>query len=163
MASEDRAAGFVADFAIVPAVGDTAAPTIAEITAGVRLECVASSLDTPRSANVVDISAVCDQESLNTRGTVDNGPITLEVFREFDGVDAGWAALVEGDTAKFLVVCRAGFTGAAGIPAVADIVDVYPVQVVTRSPETINRSDGQAFTATLSQPATPAFDSVVAA
>ncbi len=46
-------------------------------------------------------------------------------------------------------MCRAGFSGVGGIAATGDVVDVYTVQVVSRSPVGPVKGDGQRFETTL--------------
>lgn len=153
MAITDRKTGSVADIALIPACSDTTAPTVAEITAGDRLECyIVDSIDTPRSGRTTDISSLCERETYNIATTVENGDITATLWREFDGTDTAWTAL--DDTAatpvtQYLVVCRGGFSGTAGAPATGDNVDVYTVQVSSRSPEPPTKTEAQRFSVTL--------------
>ena len=164
MAITDRSSGGVLDVAIIPACSDTAAPTVAEITAGTRLETyLVGGLKFPRSANSADVSSVADRESFNISTSIQNGDITGTFWREFDGTDAAWAAL--DDTAdpvvtQYLVVCSGGFTSSK--PTAADIVDVYTIHVATREAEPGGKDDPQRFNSTMTVLGT-AFDGAVAA
>ena len=151
MAQSDRRTGSVVDVAFGSAL-TVAAPTVAEITAMTRLECfiVGDGIDTPRSGSTIDISSLCERDNYDIAGVITNGPITATLWREFDGTDTAWAAL--DDTADppdtdYLVICRAGFTGVAGAPVAADEVDVYTVQIVSRSPSAPSKTEAQRFDA----------------
>jgi len=154
MAITDRKTGSVADVALAPTVSDTTGPTVAEITAGTRLETyiVGDGISTPRSGATTDISSLAERETYNIATTITNGDITMSLWREFDGTDAAWTALddsADPPTTQYLIVARGGFSGAAGAPVATDECDVYTVQVVSRSPSPPNKNDGQSFEATL--------------
>ena len=155
MAITDRQTGSTVDVAFGIPVVTAGAPTVAEIGALDRLECfIVDSIDTPRSGSTVDISALCQRETFNVAATIENGDISMTLWREFDGTDTAWAALDDSATVPVtasLVLCRAGFTGAGDPPAsvAADVVDIYTVQVVSRSPVGPSKTEGQRFEVTL--------------
>jgi len=166
LAKTDRRTGSVVDVALAPAVSDTAAPTVAEISAGTRLEdYIVGSFSTPRSGSAAEIGGLSDRETFYIAATIDNGTVTIPMWREFDGTDTAWAALddtANPPTNQYLVVSRAGFTGAAGAPVSTDVCDVYTVQVISRQPADPDKTAGQQFEAVLAV-SDVAFDSVVAA
>lgn len=166
MAKTDRRTGSVVDMAFGSSALTVSAPTVAQINALTRIECyTVDTVDTPRSGSTTDISALCERETFNIAATIENGDITGTFWREFDGTDAAWAlfddSAVPPET-QYLVVCRGGFSGAAGVAASGNIVDVYTVQVVSRSPMAPTKTDGQRFEVTMSVVAV-VFDEVVAA
>lgn len=152
MAITDRRTGSVVDIAyLTSAPSDLDAPTVAEITAGTRLECyVTDSFETPRSGSTAEISGLCTREMFHIPATIDNGNVSIPMWREFDGTDAAWA-LADDTTVPpataYLVVCRAGFSGASGAPATGDTVDTYTVQIVSREPAGPSKTEGQQFVA----------------
>lgn len=164
MTKTDRRTGSVVDMAFGSSTVTVTAPTVTQINALERIECyTVDTVDTPRSGSTTDISSLCERETFNIAATIENGDITGTFWREFDGTDTAWALF--DDTAnppetQYLVVCRGGFSGAAGIAATGDIVDVYTVQVVSRSPVAPTKGDGQRFEVTMSVVAV-AFDEVV--
>ena len=111
-----------------------------------------AGITTPRAGNETDISSLNTNDNFSIPTTKTNGPITIEAWREFDGTDAAWAALADTTTppaTQYLVVCRGGFSGAAGAPATGDTVDTYTVQVSSREPGPVDKENGQMFAATL--------------
>lgn len=166
MAITDRRTGSVFDAAFGSSSVTVAAPTVAEIEALDRIECyIVDTIDTPRSGSTTDISALCERETFNIAATIENGDITATLWREFDGTDTAWALFDDSanpPTTNYLVVCRGGFTGTAGAPLAADDVDVYTVQVVSRSPVGPDKTEGQRFEVTLAVTAVT-FDAAVAA
>jgi len=150
MAAADRKSGLYADYAIGTSTVTLTAPTVAEINALTRLECgLVDGFDLPREGSTIDISGLCDSSSRKQRGPSDNGDGSAEAYREFDGTDAYWAACDDDPTVgtQTLVRCPAGFSG-AGDPAIAatgDLVDLYTVEVIARSPMQETRSDAQRF------------------
>ena len=165
MANTDRRTGSVFDAAFGSTSVTVAAPTVAEIEALTRIECyVVDTIDTPRSGSTTDISALCERETFNIAATIENGDITSTFWREFDGTDTAWTLFDDSanpPTTNYLVICRGGFSGAAGISATGDDVDVYTVQIVSRSPMGPDKSEGQRFEVTMAVTAVT-FDATVA-
>lgn len=153
MAKTDRRTGSVVDMAFGSSAVTVSAPTVAQINALTRIECyTVDSVDTPRSGSTTDVSALCERETYNIAATIENGDITGTFWREFDGTDTAWTLFDDSanpPTTQYLVVCRGGFTGAAGIAASGNTVDVYTVQVVSRSPVAPTKADGQRFEVTM--------------
>lgn len=150
MAVADRQNGSVADIRFgASGIASTSAPTVAEVSALTAIECgVVDGPDTPRSGSQIDLSALCDEVDRQKAGNISEGPITATLYREFDGTDAYWA-LFDDATAgsQHLVICRSGFTG--GTPTVADVVDVFTVEVMARSEVAPARNESQRFTVEL--------------
>lgn len=166
MAIEDRRTGSVFDAAFGSTTVTASAPTVAQINALTRIECyIVDTLDTPRSGSTTDISGLCSRETFNIAATITNGDISTTMWREFDGTDTAWALFDDSanpPTNQTLVICRGGFSGAAGIAASGDNVDVYSVQVVSRAPAGPAKGDGQRFEVMMAVTAVD-FDVTVAA
>ena len=154
MAITDRRTGSVVDMAFGSSTVTLTAPTVAEVNALDRIECyVVDTVDTPRSGSTTDISGLCQRESFTIATTVTNDNITGTFWREFDGTDTAWALFDDSANPPVnntLVICRGGFSGAAGIAATGDTTDLYTVQVVSRSPVGPSKTDGQRFEVTMS-------------
>ena len=149
MAKTDRRTGSVFDVAFGSTTITVAAPTVTQINALDRIECyIVDTVDTPRSGSTTDICSLCERETFNIAATISNDDITGTFWREFDGTDTAWALFDDSanpPTTNYLVICRGGFSGAAGIAATGDNVDVYTVQIVSRSPMGPDKSEGQRF------------------
>ena len=151
MAVTDRQANATIDVALGSSSVTVTAPTVAEIAALTRLECgLISGPTTPRTGTTIDLSALCDTETRQKAGRTTNDPISLTAYREFDGTDAFYAACDDSVTGtQYLVVCRAGFTGAGdpAAPLAGDIVDVYTIEILNRTPEVGDSNAAQRFSA----------------
>lgn len=145
MAAADRVNGNVADIAFGPTLTSTTSPSAAEVDAMVRIECgLVDGPNTPRNGSTIDLTALCDEQSRQKRGTIENAPITATLYREDDGTDAYWAAFDDATASnQYLIVSRFGF--ASGTPAATDVADVYTVQVMKREPSTPVRNEAQRF------------------
>jgi len=153
VAITDRRTGSVADIAFGSTTVTVTAPTVAQVNALTRIECyIVDTIDTPRTGSTTDISSLCQRETFNIAATVTNGDVSATLWREFDGTDTAWTLFDDSanpPVTSYLVMCRAGFSGVAGIAATGDVVDVYTVQVVSRSPVGPVKGDGQRFETTL--------------
>lgn len=151
MAVQDRRIGAYADVAFGVGPVSLTAPTAASVNALTRIECaIVTGPDTPRTGTVADISGLCDVEDRQVAGLRTNGPITVQLFREFDASDTYWALFADTaspPTTQYLVIGRAGAAGATF--AAAEKVDVFQVQVVSRNPDPPVRGEAQRFTVTL--------------
>jgi len=152
MAKTDRRTGSVVDIAFGSTAVTVAAPTVSQVNALTRVECyLVDSIETPRSGTTTDISSLCERETFNIATTITNGDITGTFWREFDGTDTAWALFDDSanpPVTNYMLICRGGFSGAAGIAATGDDVDVYTVQIVSRSPVGPNKTEGQRFEVT---------------
>ena len=167
MAQADRQNGIVFDAAFGSSTVTVTAPTVAQIDALTRIECgLIDGPNAPRTGSTVDLTALCDQESSQKAGAIENGPITATLYREFDGTDAYWALFddtTDPNPTQYLVTCPRGFnSGGDGTVTAGDVVDVYTVQVMKREAVGPVRGDGQRFMTELAVIATN-FDVTVAA
>jgi hypothetical protein len=151
VAVADRRIGAYADVAFGASVVSLTTPTAVSVNALTRIECaIVSGPDTPRTGTVADVSGLCDVEDRQVAGLRTNGPITIQLFREFDATDTYWALFSDTaspPTTQYLVVGRAGAAGATFVAA--EKVDIYQVQVVSRNPDPPVRGEAQRFTVTL--------------
>lgn len=162
----DRRTGSVADIAFGSTTVTVTAPTVAQVNALTRIECyIVDTIDTPRTGSTTDISSLCQRETFNIAATVTNGDVSATLWREFDGTDTAWTLFDDSanpPVTSYLVMCRGGFSGVGGIAATGNDVDIYTVQVVSRSPVGPVKGDGQRFEVTLAVTAV-VFDKAIVA
>jgi hypothetical protein len=165
MAITDRRTGSVVDIAFGSSTVTVTAPTVAQVNALTRVECfIVDGPETPRSGSTTDISSLCERETYNIATTITNGDITMTLWREFAATEPIWTLFDDSanpPTTQYLIICRGGFSGAAGIAATGNKVDVYTVQTVSRQNVGPNKEEGQRFEVTLAVVATN-IDKVVA-
>ncbi|MEV4437483.1 hypothetical protein AB0K09_00450 [Streptomyces sp. NPDC049577] len=159
-----------------PAVADTAAPTVAEITAGTNLSdyITRDGLKTPSSGNTIDASDIGSRFNKTAAGTYGGDAAEITAHRGSKGGGSGddkaWTTLTQ-DTVGFLVIGRPGLgqnatTGIgtkAGPATAGDRVEVYPVTVISRAMADTGDNETAKFTASMAITGEPAQDAVVAA
>ena len=145
----------------IPACADTAAPTVAELTAGDRLVGI-TNYTTPFSESEVDTSDLDGTYDTAVVGTTKSGPIEITFKRDDTDESGGWDLFTLRDTG-FLVRLPFGGSGAAGVPAASDKAEVYPVQVGQNRPEGYGRNTTQKFMVSFYVTDDPDTDAAVAA
>lgn len=146
----------------VTTIANIAAPTTAEINAGVDMTPygLRDGLSTPRGANMVDTSDVSSKDNTQDVGTRDNGPLVYTAHRDsVSGSDVAWNTLLE-DAVGYWVVRR--FGGSAAAIASTNKVEVYPVIVATAAPVDIAENQSQRVLITLGVTRVPNLRAVVA-
>jgi hypothetical protein len=120
-------------------VSDYTAITAAEINAGTNLTSFIRTLpDIPRTGNVVDVATLDSKFEKRQVGTRGGDSLTTEILRDTT-TDTAYETLIE-DAAGYLVVARKGLA-TAGVFATSDVVDVYPVTVLSVADATPGRND----------------------
>ncbi|WP_333770945.1 phage tail tube protein [Streptomyces sp. IBSBF 2435] len=156
-----------------PTVVDMAAPTAAEVTAGVNLtnHMTRDGLKTPSTGNTIDAADAGSRFNATAPGTYGGDAAEYTGHRDSKTAnDLAWTTL-EAGTAGFLIVARAGFhqnatTGLGspdGAPTAADRCEVYPVTVISRAPSDTGDNETAKFTAQMAITGEPVQDAVVAA
>lgn len=131
-------------------VANPAAPTAAEATAGTNITPFLASLDTPLEGEAVpapDLSSAFNKTVAGPYGANGSG----EFYRDDTADDA--FDLFPRNTTGFLIIRR--FGGSTVVFAAAQLVDVWNVRVIARSPATMDRGSVQMFSvnfATLTEP-----------
>jgi hypothetical protein len=142
-----------------PAVADLDAPTIAEIvTAGDNITPYLSSLDTPLEGEAVPSADLSSAFNKTVPGTF-GGEMIGEFYRDDTADDA--YDLLPRNTLGYVVVRR--FGGSTVELTAADVVEVWPVRVITRSPSPLSRGTVQMFTVNMATLDDPVVDAVVTA
>jgi hypothetical protein len=152
----------VLEVAYVLTISDYTAMTAAEGNAGTFLTgfLTDGGLSTPLDGSIVDAADMSAAFNKTASGTFGGQPLTLELFRD-DSADTAWTTLARG-TIGHIVVVRFGLA-TPGTFAVADVIDVWPIDVITRNPVDVARNEMQRFTAEMATTDVPAEDFAIAA
>jgi hypothetical protein len=146
---------------VVESIADISAPTVAEIEAGVDITGLVVSLEASTRGNVVNTPALDSLFETTIPGTV-TATFTMEVYRD-DENDTAWDTLPRG-TSTHVVIARFGFGGATpSDPAAADVVEVWPVDVVSRSAAPLTSNESQRANIECTVPVEPDEEAEVAA
>lgn len=144
----------------VPSIANKAAPTVAEINAGVNLTpwLLRDGLDTPQGGSTIDVAGVESRYNATQSGSYGGDPISATFFRDtVSGSDTAWATLPRG-TAGYFVIGRFGLGPAAG-----DRVEVWEINVISRAMVAIADNESQRFVASCAVPSEPNDSATVAA
>lgn len=143
-----------------PTVASKSAPTAANITAAVDLTHYLISLNASARGNTVPTPAFDTLFETSIPGTV-QASFDADFYRD-DETDLAWETLPR-STQGFFIVSRFGGTGTGNQPAATDVVEVWPVMVVSRTSANMASNTVMTFTVSCSVPDEPAEDAVVAA
>lgn len=138
--------------AFVPTIADIEAPTAAELTGGVVLTKYLISLNATTQGNTVPTPDISTLFETSVPGTV-QASLTADFYRD-DETDLAWETLPR-RTRGYLVVSRFGGTGTDNAPAAGDVVEVWPLFVVSRSMSNMSNNTVMTFTMTGSVPEEP--------
>lgn len=143
-ANEDVYVGFAATIADAALV-----PTAAEVAAATNLTGFIVSLDSSTRGNQVPTPSLDTNFETSIAGTV-SATFTAEFYRD-DATDTAWDTLPRG-TVGYFVVSRYGASGSdtgvnpnTPLPLAADVVEVWPVTVLSRSSTPLSSNDAQRF------------------
>lgn len=123
------------------AIADPTAPTSAEMATGQDVTQYLASLDTPLDGEAVpapDLSSAYNKTVAGTFG----GNVSADGYRESVS-DTAWG-LWPRATEGFMVIRR--FGGSDVAITSGDVVEVYKLRVITRTPATLDRGSVQMFT-----------------
>ena len=140
----------------VPTISNEAAPTTAEIGAGTELTGFLASLDTPLEGNTVNTPDLSTAFRTQVAGKFGGGA-TGQFYRD-DTSDTAWDLLPR-LTQGYIVIRR--FGGSTVAFAGSDEVEVWPLEVITRSPATLDEESVQMFTVNFATTGEPTLDAVV--
>lgn len=124
-------------------IADVTAPELVEINSGQDVTEFLQSLDTPLEGEAVpsmDLSSAYRKTVAGPFG----GEITSTMYREDDPADDLAFPLFERNTTGYFVIRR--FGGSMVPFEDGDVVEVWPVRVITRSPVAAESAAVQAFT-----------------
>lgn len=149
-----------------PSVANMAAPTTAEINAGIDLtpQMRRDGLQTPMAGNTVDTSDASSKYNKTGVGTFGGDAWSYTGYRD-SATDTAWLALpgpsssLPDGTAGYLIIRRFGGSGTAW--AASQKVEVAQVNVTSRANDNIGDTP-YTFTATFAVTAEPNLSAVVA-
>lgn len=139
-------------------IADRSFPTSAEIAAGTDITEFLQSLDTPLEGEAVpsmDLSSAYRKTVAGPFG----GEISSVMYREDAVVDDIAFPLFPRNTTGYFVIRR--FGGSTVAFAAADVVEVWPVRVITRSPAAAESAAVQSFSANFAGLDDPVVDAVI--
>lgn len=135
----------VLELAHVTTIADYTAMTAAEGNAGQFLTdfLTDGGVTTPFDGSIVDAADMSSKFNKTAAGTFGGQPLSLEFYRD-DAADTAYIQLPRG-TAGYIVIARFGLA-TPGTFAVSDVIDVWPIEVITRNPADVVRNEMQRFT-----------------
>jgi len=143
-----------------PTVASVSAPTAANITAAVNLTPYVISINASSRGNTVPTPSFDSLFETSIAGTV-QATFDADFYRD-DSADLAWATLPRA-TDGFFIISRFGGAGADHKPIALDVVEVWPVLIVSRTMANMSNNTVLTFTASASVPVEPVEDAVVAA
>ena len=142
----------------VATIADTTAPTAGEVAAGTDITPFLQSADTPVEGNRVNSGDLSTAFRITAPGKF-GGDLTMEIHRGTIAADDTAYDLFPRDTVTHIVVRRFGGSGVA--MATSDVVQVYPVRVVSRSPHPLDEESLQMVSVDFATTAAPDIDVTV--
>ena len=136
-----------------------AAPKVSEINAATDITCLTSSVNASSQGNAIPTPQLCTLFETSIAGT-SSATFTADFYRD-DEADTAWEAMTRGKKGV-VYISRFGGTGANKKPAVGQKVEVWPVQVTSRTAAPLASNTPQTFSVTCSVPVEPKEDAVVA-
>jgi len=138
----------------------TLVPTAAECTAATNLTSFLISLNAASQGNTVPTPAFDTLFETNISGT-NQASFTADFYRD-DSADTAWTTLPRG-TSGFFIISRFGGGGTANKPQAADVVEVWPVVVTSRTMQNMSNNTVMTFSVTCSVPKEPNENATVSA
>ena len=136
-------------------------PTAAEVAGAVPITHELVSINASSQGNVVPTPALDSLFETNVIGT-SQATFSMDLYREDDQADPVYAAFVRG-AAGFIIISRFGGTGANGLPVATDVVEVWPIKVVSRANSNMANNTVMTYTVTCSVPVEPNEAATIAA
>jgi len=139
-----------------PTVANKSAPTSANITAAVDLTPYLVSLNASSRGNVVPTPSLDTLFETSISGTV-QATFDADFYRDDDD-DLAWETLPRA-TEGFFLIQRVGGDGSK--PTAADVIEVWPVIVTSRTNANMTSNTVMTFTVSCSVPSGPDEDAVI--
>lgn len=128
-------------------IANIASPTVAEVvTAGKDLTAYVISINATTRGNIVATPDFSSRFETSIPGTV-SSTFEADFYRDnASGAsgDLAWITLPR-DTAGYIVISRFGGSGANGVVAATDKVEVWPITVMTRAAQNLTNNTAQTF------------------
>lgn len=137
----------------------TLIPTAAEIASAIDLTHFLVSLNASATGNTVPTPSFDTLFETSIPGTT-QGTLSADFYRD-DTTDTAWTTLPRA-TSGFFIVSRYGGSGTGNKPIAADVVEVWPVRVISRTMANMANNTVMTFTANCSIPVEPVEAATVA-
>jgi hypothetical protein len=147
-------------FAAAGAITNISAPTAAQVVAAVNVTPWVISLNASSQGNTVPTPSFDTLFETSTAGT-SAATFSADFYRDDEDDDA-WTTFPRG-TRGFFLISRFGGSGTLNMPIAADIIEVWPVMVTSRTMANMSSNTVQTFTTTCAVIEEPDEDAVVAA
>lgn len=144
----------------VPTLVSKTAPKTTELSTAVNLTPYLMSINASSRGNTVPTPAFDSLFETTIAGTV-QASLDADFYRD-DEADLAWETLERAATG-FFVISRFGGGGMLNSPIAADVVEVWPIQVVSRTMANMSSNTVLSFSVSCSVPSVPVEDAVVAA
>lgn len=140
--------------------GTITSPKVADINGATDLTPFLMSLNASSQGNVVPTPSFDTLFETSIIGT-SQATFTADFYRD-DTADTAWTSLARG-TKGYFFVSRFGGGGTDQIPEVGDVVEVWPVEVVSRTAANMQNNTVMSFTVNCAVNVEPGEASVVVA
>jgi len=137
-----------------------AAPTTAELTGATDITCLCSTINASAQGNAIPTPDLCSLFEKSIVGT-STATFTADFYRD-DEIDAAWDLFPRG-TRGVVYISRFGGSGTDHKPITGDSLEVWPVEVTSRTAGPLSSNTPQTFTVTCAVNEEPAEDATVAA
>lgn len=141
-----------------PVVANLANPTAEEVTEAVDLTEYLLSINASSQGNTVPTPNIATLFETSIAGTV-QASLTADFYRD-DDADLAWTTLPRRTRGVF-IISRFGGTGTGNRPAADDVVETWPILVVSRTNSNISNNTVMTFTVTGSIPEEPVEAAIV--
>ncbi len=129
--------------AITPTIADSA--TAANVSAAVNLTPFLMSINASSTGNQVPTPSFDSLFETSIVGT-SQATFTADFYRD-DTADTAWTTLARGVEGVFYV-SRFGGAGANQMPIAADVIEIWPIEVISRTAANMANNAVQTFTVT---------------
>jgi hypothetical protein len=142
--------GFSATMPVSPLL----TPTAAEVSGATELTDFIININASSTGNVVPIPKLKSAFETSIPGTT-TATFTAEMYRDsVIAQDTAWTMLAKGVSGVFYI-SRFGGTGAGKKPIATNVIEVWPVNVSSRTASALASNTAQTFTLTCSVPVVP--------
>jgi len=141
-------------------IGDINAPTSSEIGLAEDWTCWLISINASSQGNTIPTPQLCTLFETTVAGT-SSAQFSADFYRD-DADDSPWETLVRG-TQGFMIISRfPGPVGTDALPIAGDSVEVWPIEVTSRTAGALTSNTVQMFTATCAVNVEPSESATVA-
>lgn len=134
-------------------------PTTTELAAATDITCLCSSINASAQGNAIPTPDLCSLFETSITGT-SSATFTADFYRD-DEDDVAWELFTRG-TRGVVYISRFGGTGTNHRPIASESVEVWPIEVTSRTAGPLSSNTPQTFSITCAVNLEPAEDATVA-